>query len=504
MFRNDFNKAVEGFMGIPYAHPPLGGLRFARPRPVFKSNETFKASKYGPSCPGKSLTNSSGSDSSSEDCLTVNVFRPALEINEPLPVGVYFHGGGFSRGAARNHDTASMVSWAEPFIGVSFNYRLGALGFLNSEMMHEQKVLNLGLHDQVMLLDWVQQNIAAFGGDPEQVTVFGNSAGAHSIGHHLYNNKTVFHRAIMESGGPFSRALHPYNSTLNEEQFQTFMSEVNCTDIKCLRKANITNILNASDTVFSRWSPSLRWAWQPVIDGELVPGRPLENTPRNVTILTGFNTNEGSLFVPQNLSTSTEFDTFFNILLPQLNRTTVNTTGATTPIVNETVAEIYPEKEYVEWRKVGKQFRRLEAAYGQYAYSCAVRQNAAVFENVYLYHWAVNRTVLGGASHGDQVSYETMSNDVRRISSTQRQLARLFHGYITSFIVHGDPNGGYGDVDRPNWNQVSDQNKTMIIGAGNNERAGGPSKGVVAQLVHDTWAIDECKYWSVQSRHYED
>lgn len=461
------------------------------------------------SCAARSGSSGSGSDSTSEDCLTVNVFRPAVEINEPLPVGVYFHGGGFNRGAARNHDTASMVSWAEPFIGVSFNYRLGALGFLNSEMMQEQQVLNLGLHDQAMLLDWVQQNIGEFGGDPGQVTVFGNSAGAHSIGHHLYNNKTIFHRAVMESGGPFSRALHPYNSTLNEEQFQMFMSEVNCKDIKCLRKANITKVLNASDTVFGQWSSSLRWAWQPVIDGELVPGRPLEEIPRNISILTGFNTNEGSLFVPQNITTSAEFDTFFNTLLPQLNRTTITAVAATEietitevypTIETETVAEVYPEKEYVEWRKVGKQFRRLEAAYGQYAYSCAVRQNAAVFDNVYLYHWAVNRTVIGGASHGDQVSYETMSNDVRRISRTQDALARLFHGYITSFIVHGNPNGG----DRPTWTQVGNQNKTMLIGSGNNERAGGSSKGVVAQFINDEWAIDECEYWSVQSRNYED
>ena len=98
-----------------------------------------------------------------------------------LPVAVYFHGGAFNRGSAIGHDTASMVAWADPFVAVSFNYRLGALGFLNSEIAKKEGILNLGLHDQVLLLRWVQDNIAAFGGDPDQVTLIGLSAGAHSV-----------------------------------------------------------------------------------------------------------------------------------------------------------------------------------------------------------------------------------------------------------------------------------------------------------------------------------
>jgi len=94
---------------------------------------------------------------------------------------VYFHGGAFNRGAAKAHDTASMVAYAAPFVAVTFNYRLGALGFLNSIAAAEEGILNLGLHDQVLLLEWVQENIAAFGGDPTQVTIMGLSAGAHSV-----------------------------------------------------------------------------------------------------------------------------------------------------------------------------------------------------------------------------------------------------------------------------------------------------------------------------------
>ncbi|KAK5049927.1 hypothetical protein LTR84_004046 [Exophiala bonariae] len=507
--RPNFPKQVEAHLGIPYALPPIGDLRFARPRPVLPSNETFEASSFGQRCPGRPFKPlPDGNDNGSEDCLTVNVFRPTDSTDEflgLLPVMVYFHGGAFNRGSSKSHDTAAMVAWADPFIAVTFNYRLGALGFLNSVLAAEEGILNLGLHDQVLLLEWVQENIAAFGGDPNQVTLMGLSAGAHSVGHHLLNHKSTFHRVIMESGGPYSRALHHYNSTLNTQQSSKFMSLVGCRehDISCLRSVNETKLVNASDLVFEQWNPSLRWAWQPVIDGELVPGRPLDQhlpSSTNISILTGFSTNEGSLYVPRNLSTEGQFDSFFSTLLPQV-----------TP--DEDISDAYPQDSYVEWRSVGKEFRRLEAAYGQYAYSCAVRQTASVFSSssshadVYLYHWAVNRTVLGGAAHGDCVPYETMDAGVRSISATQRAIADAFHGYLTNFIISGDPNRGseYGaSDDRPQWLPVQEGNRTLIFGLGNDERAGGETKGMPAQFVLDEWALPECEFWASQSRKYED
>lgn len=178
-----FPLVVDAFLGVPYALPPVGERRF---RPAFKlpaSTETIDASKYGPAAPGKALLAGGPKLEQKEDCLTANIFRPA-GINEThkLPVAVYIHGGAFNRGSATMHDTASMVAWSEsPFIGVSFGYRIGALGFLPSSLSKKEDVLNLGLRDQVHLLEWVQENIAKFGGDPGNVTLFGLSAGAHSV-----------------------------------------------------------------------------------------------------------------------------------------------------------------------------------------------------------------------------------------------------------------------------------------------------------------------------------
>jgi acetylcholinesterase len=184
IIEDDFPVPVEAWLGIPYAQSPINSLRFAKPQSLAPSNETFSADKFGPRCPGKQLLPPGGGpDIWSEDCLTANVFRPAsMPVGKKVPVMVYVHGGAFNRGTAKMHNTASMVGWStEPFVAVSFNYRIGALGFLNSELTHKEGLLNLGLWDQVLLLEWVRDNIAAFGGDAGDVTLVGLSAGAHSV-----------------------------------------------------------------------------------------------------------------------------------------------------------------------------------------------------------------------------------------------------------------------------------------------------------------------------------
>lgn len=177
---------VDGFFAIPYALPPTGDRRF---RPAVKvppsSDAVINASTYGSAAPGKPLLASSVPLVYSEDCLTANVFRQSDAAKEKLPVAIYMHGGAFNRGTASMHKTASMVAHsAEPFVAVSFNYRIGALGFLPSGLSAKEGVLNLGLRDQIVLMEWVQENIGAFGGDPNNVTLFGLSAGAHSVSLH--------------------------------------------------------------------------------------------------------------------------------------------------------------------------------------------------------------------------------------------------------------------------------------------------------------------------------
>lgn len=185
---------VECFKGIPYAQQPIGDRRFRPPvkldLPSSPETVLIDASQFGPRAPAKQLVVHGPKVGESEECLTVNIFRPSGSTAEHgnaapgklLPVAVYLHGGAFNRGNAAMHDTASMVGWSDsPFIGVSFGYRIGALGFLPSRLSAQEGVLNLGLKDQICLLEWVQNNIGCFGGNKDEITLFGLSAGAHSV-----------------------------------------------------------------------------------------------------------------------------------------------------------------------------------------------------------------------------------------------------------------------------------------------------------------------------------
>lgn len=185
ILQNDsFPRTVESFLGFPYAQAPIEDLRFRPPARLPSSSDIFDASVYGRAAPGKPLIPPRIPLVYSEDCLTVNVFRQAGKVNNGtlLPVAIYIHGGAFNRGHSSMQDTASMVAWSEePFIAVSFNYRVGALGFLPSTRSAEEGILNLGIQDQRFLLEWVQENIHHFGGDKSNVTVMGLSAGAITV-----------------------------------------------------------------------------------------------------------------------------------------------------------------------------------------------------------------------------------------------------------------------------------------------------------------------------------
>lgn len=179
-----FPQPVECFLGFPYAEPPVGDLRFRPPVKVKPSNITIEAVAYGKAAPGKPLIPPRIPLVYSEDCLTANVIRPIRRPGDTqlLPVAVYIHGGAFNRGHSSSQNTASMVAWSEePFVAVSFNYRIGALGFLASSKAAEEGILNLGMQDQRLLLDWIQENIYHFGGDKHNVTLIGLSAGAITV-----------------------------------------------------------------------------------------------------------------------------------------------------------------------------------------------------------------------------------------------------------------------------------------------------------------------------------
>lgn len=513
--KRTYPDTIEAFLGVPYALPPVGELRFRASVkvPTNPSSTVLDASKFGPAAPGKALLAGGPVLEQSEDCLTANIFRPKLTgDNIKLPVAIYIHGGAFNRGSASMHDTASMVAWSEaPFIGVSFGYRVGALGFLPSTLSKKEGILNLGLRDQILLFEWVRDNIAHFGGDSNNITLFGLSAGAHSIGHHLMNfdqsKQPLFHRVILESGAPTSRAVRPHDAEIHERQFQDFLQAVGCPKdlpesaiFPYLRSLPSKVVTDAQTKVFDKYNPSLRWAFQPVIDDEIIARRPLDAWQsgrwNKVPILTGFNENEASMYVDKAMSTSAQFREFWQNLLPGLSEGDLDTIERlySDPSTN-------PRSPYVETRKeVGAQFARNEAAYGHYAYVAPARQTAHFAASqgvsVYLYHWALIRTRMNRANHGDNMYYETFNDEITKLSDAQRELSGTLHAYITSFIAKGDPNAIAGRyANRPRWERYdSEKQLTMIFGKGNEELVGG-GQGKTAQCVKDDWAIEQTSFW---------
>ena len=189
--------AVASFKGIPYAAAPVGSLRWRAPQPPPESSTIRSAYEYGPACPQPSM----GSSRVSEDCLTLNVFRP-FEFDDPLPVMIWIHGGSFVAGTAGDPVLDGSKLAQAGVIVVTLNYRLGAFGWLAHPALAEGgPIANYGMMDQIAALRWIHENAAAFGGDPNNVTLFGTSSGATSVALLMLceQSRGLFQKAILES-----------------------------------------------------------------------------------------------------------------------------------------------------------------------------------------------------------------------------------------------------------------------------------------------------------------
>ena len=202
--------AVRVFSGIPYAAPPIGELRWRPPQPTVKWEGVRDATKPGPACMQGAMFGDISFDQKSEDCLTLNVYTPAPPKGGKLPVMVWIHGGGFQAGggAEPRHDGHAFAR--KGVVLVTINYRLGVFGFLAHPELTTESARhasgNYGMLDQVAALQWVRDNIAAFGGDPGNVTIFGESAGSFAVSGLMASPlaRGLFHKAIGESGAFFS------------------------------------------------------------------------------------------------------------------------------------------------------------------------------------------------------------------------------------------------------------------------------------------------------------
>ncbi|XP_030380518.1 cholinesterase 1 [Scaptodrosophila lebanonensis] len=250
----------EAFMGIPYAQPPIGDLRFRNPVPATAWKQTLDASSPKDPCIQKNFFLKDWPVYGSEDCLYLNVYRPLRRSAEPLPVMVYFHAGGFFCGSASiGYAGPEYLMDTEQVIMVSMSYRLGPFGFLSTGNEHMPG--NFGLKDQRLALQWVQKHIGSFGGDPQLVTIFGHSAGGASTHFHMLSegSKGLFQRAMTLSGALAPWAKFEENPLA---QVQKLAVEVGIKDAMALDCKTLTEALRKVDakditegsTLFKQWN----------------------------------------------------------------------------------------------------------------------------------------------------------------------------------------------------------------------------------------------------------
>ena len=264
------------FRGIPYASPPVGALRFRPPQPPATWTGTRPALDMSPTCPQliDSDPTENGHAVMAEDCLALNVWTPRVDTKR-RPVMVWIHGGAFVVGSTRNtwYNGARLAARGDVVV-VSINYRLGAWGFLSLPSFGPAYAgsANAALLDQVAALEWVRANIESFGGDPDNVTIFGESAGASSVGSLLSmpQAKGLFHKAILESGVPSARpadALKRQNRLAEE-----FLKLLSVKTEPELEKKSMQEMLHAQENIFSTYSDL--GTFVPSVDGVVLKERP--------------------------------------------------------------------------------------------------------------------------------------------------------------------------------------------------------------------------------------
>ncbi|KAF2274499.1 alpha/beta-hydrolase, partial [Westerdykella ornata] len=466
------DKPIDAWLGVEYAKQS----RFAPPVWPKPFNGTRDASKYGPIC-----IQGGNQNIQSEDCLNLNIYRPAgIPYSKKLPVLVFFHGGSFVMGSGRNFDGAGFVARSPvSLMVVTAQYRLSSLGSLPSALFEEEGLLNLGIQDQRMLLQFLQRYLSVFGGDPKRVTLSGQSAGAHAVGIHLFHHygtdagKPLFAQAILSSGSPTARSFPEATYPLYKRQFKEYMEYLKCplapnaAALRCLRGVDVDKIRTKQSRLYGASNYKITWPFQPVSPGPLLEKRGSvsgeDGTFWKIPTMISSCTDEGSSFAPKDLETTEDFTSFLHNVNPGLTAEDLVDLARLYPDPDE------PTSPYWDSPK-SKQFKRIVAAYGDYSYICPV-QDAAVRladAGVPVYKARFNTPNWGkdweGVPHAADFMYFNGSPDVQF-----PEVSELYSSYWASFVATGDPNT-YAAPGAPKWE--------MYKGLGKSQLAVGSRKGI--------------------------
>ncbi|WP_294391098.1 carboxylesterase family protein [uncultured Sphingomonas sp.] len=435
--------SVQRFLGIPYAAPPVGALRWRAPRPALGWPGIRMATEFGARCIQPKLWDDMifRAPGMGEDCLTLNVWTPArLSARQKLPVLVYVYGGGFLAGGSSEprYDGASMA--ARGIVVVTMNYRLGAFGFLAHPELtagspHHASG-NYGLLDQAAALQWVRRNIAAFGGDPARITVGGESAGSMSVGSLMASPLTrgLIAGAIAESGAPMG-PVAPAALAEGEARGRDFAGQAAGVDLAALRALSPERVLELQGKAAMRFGP--------VIDGYYLREQPsvtfAAGRQARVPLLIGSNSQEQG----------------YEVLLQGQAPTVTNYRAMLTSRYGDqasTLARLYPAASDAEVpRAVTALASDLFLGYATWKMFDLHRQGGA--PTFYYYFSRIRPPVVGGsidtpaplgALHSAEIEYalgNLETNPRYGWTADDRAVSRTMQGYFANFVRTGNPNG---------------------------------------------------------------
>ena len=458
---------VKVFKGVPYAAPPVGALRWRAPQPMTPWEGIRDAREYGPmsvqEVPGgnpddfwsRELHPAGPEFQMSEDCLYLNIFTPAKTGDEKLPVFCYIHGGGYRGGYPYEQEFDWERFAAKGVVVAAITYRLGVMGFfchpeLSAEHPDEPKG-NYGLQDQLAALKWVKRNIASFGGDPEKITIAGQSAGAGSVQNQLTTPESegVFSAAIIQSGitVPFTDTTDPLSAKTLASQEQVgkeFLEKAGIPSVAEARKVDAKKLVDLEPELLG---PMMHFI--PVVDGiflkETAPSALQNGRWHNVPVICGYNTGELAMFnrFQGNLpKTIAEFQAYAE----KFGEKKDSLLSLCDVKTDEEVEKLFSSDAYMSLI--------ISAVFGAH---CLTKQGRKVW--MYEFDADMPGTDDHSAFHGAELwfAYDALGRSWRPFTGKHYDLAREVNSYWVNFVKTGDPNGKdcFGN-DLPVWDAFSD------------------------------------------------
>ncbi len=472
---------IKTFRGIPFAAPPVGNLRWREPQPLQNWSGMRKADKFGPRAMQLPIFGDMNfrSDGMSEDCLYLNVWTPAKTGNEKLPVLVYFYGGGFMAGdgSEPRYDGESMAR--KGIVAVTVNYRLGVFGFfahpeLAKESPHRASG-NYGLLDQSAALQWVQKNIAAFGGDPKKITIAGESAGSYSVSAQMASplSKNIIAAAIGESGSLLGSATASLNEA--EKKGVDFAANLKANTLGDLRAIPAEQLLKATATGgFGRF---------PIcVDGYLFPKSPLEiyeaGEQANVPLLVGWNSQESGYqgIFGQEKPTLENYKKAVEKLYGEKSSEALRLYNASNDEEVEQVATDLASDRFIgfsTWKWSNVQSKTGDKPVYRYLYARPRPEMRPEMGNATVglaggvikdspANKAPKAPPAHGAVHSAEIEYALGNLPTNRVYDWQPEdykVSEIMQAFFANFIKTGNPNG----LGVPQWNTVDNSKAVQVM-----------------------------------------